>query len=138
MRRAPIVLLLAGLAIVAGPRGSFAQDPVVAHVPFAFMVDGRVMPAGDYRVTRDNNLGDHVLTIVNRDGRAEALAVFEDAGPASNDAAASFQFKTIGEVHYLWRVTEPGAAYQLHLSPRVAADAKLAKAGQDRNRKGNN
>ncbi len=137
MRKTPIVLLFAGLAILAGPRWSSAQDVISAHVPFSFVVDGRLMPAGDYTVLRDTSFGDHTLVIESRDRRNTAIALFEYTGTATMKSPLTFKFATIGGRHYLSEVTEPGAGYQLALPKGLLPDTRLAKAGADKTRKGN-
>jgi hypothetical protein len=137
MRKTPIVLLLAGLALVASPRPSSAQNPVVAHVPFSFVVDGRVLPPGDYTVVPDASFGDHTMTLENRDRGNTVVALFDYSATASLSTPATFQFATVGGRHYLSEVTESGVTYSLPLPRGVTFDTKLAKMGLDKSRKGN-
>ncbi len=122
MRKAPVVLLLAGLALIAGPRWVGAQDPLLVHVPFAFVVNGTQLPAGDYRVVRE--FGEHTLVIQNRDARAGVVTIFEDGGTTAMNAKPSLYFKTVGERHYLVQVAESGRL----LDVMPVTDARFAKA----------
>ena len=47
------VLFAAGLVMLAG--GTASAAPVDVKVPFPFIVQGKTMPAGQYRVERDSD-----------------------------------------------------------------------------------
>jgi hypothetical protein len=131
------VVLLVGIAMVAGSRWASAQDAVLAHVPFPFLVGDRLLPAGDYRVTHPTDSAEHVLQIVSRDGRSEAFATYDDTGIDTGRTAA-LQFKTVGGDRLLWRVSVPGEdVYQLPLDAGLKAEAKLARAAAEKGKKGN-
>ncbi len=137
MRKAPFILLLAAVAVLAGARSSRAQDTVIAHVPFAFVVDGYLMPAGDYQLMREHDIAGRVMEIMSRDGRAHALTIFSDSGVPSNAKKTALDFKTIGNQHFLWRVRVPGeAVYEIPVPTGAAAEAVLAKLGVEKGRKG--
>lgn len=49
LRSAALVALTAGILLV-GKAQAFEDNVLIAHVPFAFLVDGHTFPAGTYRV----------------------------------------------------------------------------------------
>jgi hypothetical protein len=138
VKKPPFVLLaLFGLAILAAPRTAAAQSPLIAHVPFAFVVDGRTMPAGDYTLSRDLNNTESLLQIVSRDGRNEAFMVYENTGIPSSSSAPSFQFKKIANQYVLWRVSLPGDSIYEVPTATKAGDLRYAKAAGEKGHKGN-
>lgn len=132
-----VALVAVGAVTLAVARSSSAQDSVLAHVPFPFVVGGKVMPAGDYRVARDSNIAEHVLEIVSRDGRAEAFTGYDETGISGNSAAPNFEFKKAGSEYVLWRVSMPGELiYQIPIDRKLAAEVKYAKSSPDKGHKG--
>ena len=57
---AKLVLAIAGVLATAGV--ARAEEMVVAKVPFAFVVNGVALPAGEYVITRDARQPDLIAT----------------------------------------------------------------------------
>jgi hypothetical protein len=73
-----LVVIAAGFALSAA--GAYGQDHVVAHIPFAFQVNGQAQPAGEYSVVQQG-----VVTVLqNADTRRKisaGMGVPEDINP---------------------------------------------------------
>jgi hypothetical protein len=90
-------LILVAIIILAGTFTAGAQSlgaqRVVAHIPFAFNVGNRSLPAGKYTITVLNPTSDQkVLQIRSTNGRSTAM-IFTTAlmGNVSDDAKLVFQ-----------------------------------------------
>ena len=61
------------LSLLLGTAGAFAQSPVQAHVPFAFKVGQKQMPAGTYVIDRE--IGSSFVIVRNVQTGASLLAM---------------------------------------------------------------
>jgi hypothetical protein len=97
------VLSSLGLASVAMAAVALATVPAVAEsastlkVPFSFAANGKICPAGQYTVER-NDLGT-VITLRSRDSSRTFRWVAN--GLANSDGPASLKFDTNGQDHVL-------------------------------------
>ena len=106
-----IMTALLGLALTAATAASvFAQAGrrVRVHVPFDFVVAGRLMPAGDYSVRRVSKDSENALLIKSEDGRSVAT-VFTNSS-RREASRAELRFRQHGESYFLAEVSIPGTA----------------------------
>lgn len=114
------MLVLAGL-LVAAPAAR-ADESVIAKVPFAFVVNGVELPAGEYVVARDAHQPDLVM-ISSADGIRKSL-VLTRAGDTVRGMyeEPKLEFERIGKQVFLSEVTlGPGSSREIAL-PTVVAD----------------
>jgi hypothetical protein len=101
-----------------------AQSEVVTvHVPFAFEAGGKLLPAGDYRVDREE--ASNVLLIHGASGNSSVfltLAV-EQSGPATS---ASLLFTREGGTLVLSEVRLPGQQSRILLAPHTPIKGGVA------------
>jgi hypothetical protein len=76
-----------------------AQTILSASVPFAFSVDGKLLPAGDYQI-RDY---DRATLITNRDGNFKVLGIYAYAGPSKLDEN-KLVFRKVGDHYFLYQI----------------------------------
>ncbi len=126
MKKPLFAVMVLGL-VLAGASWLHAQDPAKVHVAFPFVVNGVLLPAGDYTVApAADDLS--VVTITSKDGRRIALSAVHD-GPLVTATKAMFEFKKYGDTSFLWRVEVPGEyTHEISLPARTVADtlARLA------------
>jgi hypothetical protein len=131
----PIVLFVLGLVALAAPRFAAAQESLLAHVPFPFVAEGKLLPAGDYRVVR-SDMPEHVIQVISRDGRNSTFVEYEGlADTGSRGAVPTLQFQKIDGQYLLWRVGVPGTGvYNITVGNRQAEErmvrAALRNAGE--------
>ena len=106
----PLVALSLCVLALNAP-SAFAQSSATAKVPFPFIVDGRVLPAGEYRIAPVEDLSD-VVQIISADGQSQAMTIVEAVEPsrASGDDLCSFQFRKVGDHYFLSQVDIEGEA----------------------------
>jgi hypothetical protein len=104
-----VALSLCVLALNAP--SALAQSSATAKVPFPFIVDGHVLPAGEYRVAPAADLSD-VLQIISADGQSEALTLVEsvESGSTSTSEPCTFQFRKVGDHYFLSQIDIQGEA----------------------------
>ena len=94
---------LATLAVALTVSVSFAQaqSRVQADVPFAFTLQDRAMPAGNYQIIERSN---HVLDIRNLDSQRDQLLVGPMAVQSSKDQSPKLVFHKYGDQYFLTQI----------------------------------
>jgi hypothetical protein len=101
-------LLALGVTVLVGATPAKAQlsDDAIVKVPFRFIVDNTVLPAGTYRVLIDAT-SPSVVKIYQEDGTGAALVTTEWGGPTYDKAHPRFNFKKYGDNYFLSEVLLP-------------------------------
>jgi hypothetical protein len=100
--------------LLVGASTASAGDSVKAKVPFAFVVNGVELPAGEYVVSRDAQQPD-LIEIATASGVRRALALSR-ATDADGESAEQpkLEFERIGRQVYLTQITlGPGSAREI-------------------------
>lgn len=126
MRKAVVMFALAvAVLLLPGLRDVSAQSTTVAKVPFSFIVEGKVMPAGEYRIS--TRTGDPtVIRIASTCGKVAAFVSVSSLGSAKASAEPTLVFRRIGAGYFLSRVNVPGDTAREIAVPSGAAAANLA------------
>lgn len=112
----PVTLLLSGLLAAQ----SLTSSTVVANVPFEFMVNNKMIPAGACAVkSADGN----VLAISNFDARIAVLATSSQQG-ATKDDRTVMVFQRYGSQYFLSEIRIKGSDVSYRL-PQSRAEAEL-------------
>ena len=116
----PVTLvLLSGLMAAQSLRNS----RVVAQVPFDFMVNNKIIPAGECDVGSLGMLG-NTLMIRNFDARTGALAVSSKDQATQTAASSVLVFKHYGNQYFLSEIRLAGSN-QTYKLPASRAEAEL-------------
>ncbi|MBI1740025.1 MAG: hypothetical protein HY233_06555 [Acidobacteriales bacterium] len=117
----PVTLLvLSGLMVAQ----SLTNSTVVAQVPFDFMVNNKIIPAGECVVGSAGYMNEHVLTIRNFDARKGALSQSARAETAKPAASTVLVFKRYGDSYFLSSIRLEGSNWTYQL-PENRAEAEL-------------
>jgi hypothetical protein len=104
------VLLAAGLVMCAGGTASAATIDV--KVPFPFLVEGRSMPAGQYRVESDESNPSVLLILGEKGTKTEMFVLTRRAvgdDPAGETPALTFnRFENQYQLVGVWESTTQG------------------------------
>ncbi len=107
MKKMMFALAAAAVLVFAGVAPARAQGsyPGIVKVPFQFVVNGRVLPAGTYRITKNNGM---VLTIESMSGPGNAVVFATEPLDATTSVAnIHVEFKNYRGQYFLWKVTIP-------------------------------
>lgn len=113
------------LCVFAGVPSASAQWSAVVKVPFSFVAQGTLLPAGEYRVSLRRNDAT-VVQLVSTEGRS---SVYVGVLPSETTAAvegASLQFLRVGATCFLSRVALPGGHVREAALPSPGAMQRLA------------
>jgi hypothetical protein len=121
------LICVLGLGLGAGAQES--EDTVVAKVPYDFVVGGKVLPAGTYRVSRrDVPSGQRQLEIRSYETRASALlvpALFDDF----QTGHAQLNFEHAGDKYFLSAIETPIGTYAIIVPPSAIKLAQMEQQG---------
>ena len=110
----------------------YAQEPVYVHIPFSFAMNGKMLPAGKYRLTEVTKFSNAVLSV---EGNKESA--FAIANPSiDKDTRARLVFRcgetsgcTLAEV---WNYDGRGWKVPMHRPSTAAEKERLAVVYTDR------
>ena len=96
---------------------AFAQTDrgVRVHVPFDFVVAGKQMPAGDYRVRRVSTNSETSLIIQSEDGRIATMVITNSS--QREPKRAELRFRQHGDSYFLAEISIPGTAGVREIPP---------------------
>ena len=129
MEKQYVTVLFTLICVLGLGRGARAQegDTVVAKVPYDFVVGGRVLPAGTYRVSRVHPYtGTRELEISSHETRAGVLLIptaFDDV----QTGKAELNFEHVGDKYFLNAIKTPIGTYAITIPRSVI---KLAQKEQ--------
>jgi hypothetical protein len=92
-----------GLAVLAAATRAQELDQIIVKVPYDFVVSGKTLPAGSYRVKRANDHDNHVLAITSLENRGGVLLLSSVVSPTREEKPA-LGFEVVGDQHFLNRV----------------------------------
>lgn len=128
MKKILVAVLMAGLVTFAGASIARAQvgDSLLVKVPFPFIVSGKVLPAGSYRITAQS--GDpSLLLITSIDGHSAAFAdTQKEGGEVPDGARLHLSFKNFDGHYFLSQVVFGDALRDVRLS-KVMAEQTLVR-----------
>ena len=102
IKRASFVVVAAVALLLGGVAAARAADTITARVPFAFIVNGTVLPAGDYVVARDARQPE-VISITSADGAHSTLVLTRRSSNAGGEQP-TLEFSRVGTQVYLSEV----------------------------------
>ena len=111
-RIAVALVSFAGLGITAKAQ---VVDQIVVTIPFEFVVAGKTLPAGTYRVNRVSDDRWAGLIFSSFENRASAIVLPNDVESAPADKA-HVSFETAGDEHFLSKVETADNVFTIPVS----------------------
>jgi hypothetical protein len=121
-RYASILLTLMcvlGMGVVA--RAQYRGE-VVVTMPFEFVVSGKTLPAGEYRVSRVSDDKSAGLTLSSLENRTNVFVHPIETESARADKP-SVSFERVGEQHFLSRIQTAYDVYNISVSRSAIMEA---------------
>ncbi len=111
--RSLIVLIgVAGLGM--GARGQ-AVDQIVVNIPYEFVVAGKTLPAGTYRVNRVGHTDTRALVLSSFENRASAFVLPIEVESSHADKA-QVSFEEVGGEHFLSKIETGDHSFTISVS----------------------
>lgn len=126
-----VLSLLFALTVVSA--GAQSKSRITAHVPFAFQVGDKTLPAGDYSIKR---LSQNALLVESADGQWSAVTQAPrsvEVGPNAKPSTERLVFRQYGEQRFLAQVwmTRDNTGRELYMSGAERNAAKQLKLAQN-------
>ena len=112
LRIAVALVSFAGLGITAKAQ---VVDQIVVTIPFEFVVAGKTLPAGTYRVNRVSDDRWAGLILSGAENRAGAIVLPNDVEDAHADKA-HVSFETAGDEHFLSKIETADSVFTIPVS----------------------
>ena len=97
------LVVMAGM-LLGGASAAMAQDSVTAKVPFAFVVNGVKLPAGNYTISRDTS-SPAMVSIARADGRNATLTLSHSVYlDRTTERSPKLEFSKVGGQYQLTRI----------------------------------
>ena len=113
-RIAVALVSFAGLGITAKAQ---VVDQIVVTIPFEFVVAGKTLPAGTYRVNRASDDRWAGLIFSSFENRASAIVLPNEVESAPADAdKAHVSFETAGNEHFLSKIETADSVFTIPVS----------------------
>ncbi len=120
------IVAVAGILSLAALAAQAQDATAVVKVPFQFVVNGTVLPAGSYRVVPD--LGDPaVLELYGVNGKIGVPIVTDFGGDVPGTEQATFGFRKVGGYYFLSEIRLPGAEDRVVPLTTKSITTQLAK-----------
>jgi hypothetical protein len=103
---------VAALGVVA--RGQ-AVDQIVVNIPYDFVVGGKTLPAGTYKVNRVTDTNERVLIIRSFENRASAMVVAAQVESTSADKV-QVSFEQVGGERFLSKIETANHVFTIPVS----------------------
>ena len=115
-----------GLAALAAASRAQAVDQIIVTVPYEFVVSGKTLPAGTYRVNRLNDRDLSELEITGVNNRAGALLRSSEVSPTREDKP-TVSFQHVGDQYFLNKIETADHIFTISVSAAKPATAVAMK-----------
>ena len=123
-----LVVMSSLLAVVGGTARAQVVDPIVADIPFDFIVRGTTLPAGHYTVKRFGSNPEVMEVLGDDNHRTPVLFMVESAQVSKEPHRSELIFNRVGDQYFLSEVFEAGDRTGVEV-PRSRTERRLEKEG---------
>jgi hypothetical protein len=107
-----------GLAALAVASRADAIDQVIVNVPYEFVVAGKTLPAGNYRVNRISTSNINQLALTNVENRTSVLLVSGEVISTREDKPA-LSFDRVGDQYFLSKIETAEHIFTIPVSTKA-------------------
>jgi hypothetical protein len=114
-----------GLAVLAVAAKGQTADQFVVNIPYEFVVAGKTLPAGSYRINRVSDKNERLLVISSFENRAGVLVQPIEVAGKTDTEKPSVSFQTVGDQHLLSRIETAEHVFTIPVSSRAVLEAGM-------------
>lgn len=113
-----------GFAALATAAKGQLMDQVVINIPYEFVVAGKTLPAGTYRVNRVSDFDQRELSLSSFENRAAVFVLPSEVESARADKPG-FTFQEIGGQHFLSKIETADHVFAIPVSKSAVQEAAM-------------
>jgi hypothetical protein len=114
-----------GLAALAVASKGQTPDQIVVKIPYEFVVAGKTLPAGTYKVNRVSDNNQRALTISSFENHAAVFVVSSEVTDRSGANHPSVSFQQVGEQHLLSKIETADHVFAIPVSSAAVLAAAM-------------
>jgi hypothetical protein len=118
-----------GLAGLGAAAHGQVSDQLSVNIPYEFVVAGKTLPAGSYRISRANGHDERVLLISSFENHASALVLATEIVDATAAAQPGLSFQEVGEQHLLGKIQTADHVFTIRVLDRAVLEAAAKSHG---------
>jgi hypothetical protein len=119
-----ILTTFLGFAALALTAKAQVPDQIVINIPYEFVVAGKTLPAGTYRVNRATELNERQLVLSSFENRA-ALVILAGAIDGAVANKPGFTFEEIGGQHFLSKIETADHVFAIPVAKSAILEAAM-------------
>ena len=117
-----IVIALIGVAGLGLTTKAQAVDQVMVNIPFEFVVAGKTLPAGNYRVNRVSQTDSRTLVLSSFENNVSTM-VHPAEVESSSDDKAQVSFEEVGGEYFLSKIETANHLFTISVSRSAILEA---------------
>jgi len=110
-----ILIALIGVAGLGMAARGQASDQIEVNIPYEFVVAGKTLPAGTYRVNRLSDTNEETLVLSSLDSRARVMLLSTTVESTQADKP-EVSFEQIGGQHFLSKIETADHVFTIPVS----------------------
>jgi hypothetical protein len=125
LRSLMVLIGVAALGVVAWGQ---AVDQVVVNIPYDFVVGGKILPAGTYKVNRVTEANERVLILRSLENRASVMVIASQVESTSADKV-QVSFEKVGGERFLSKIETADHVFTIPVSHSEILEATARSHG---------
>ena len=110
-----ILIALIGVAGLGMAARGQVSDQIEVNIPYEFVVAGKTLPAGTYRVNRLSDTNEETLVLSSLDSRARVM-VLSTAVESTQADKPEVSFQQVGDQHFLSKIETANHVFTIPVS----------------------
>jgi hypothetical protein len=116
-----------GLAALAITAKGQAADQLVVNIPYEFVVAGKTLPAGPYRINRVSDNNERALVISSVENRAAVLVLPSEVASRTSAEQPRVSFQQVGGQHLLSKIETGERVFTIPVSSPAVLEAAMKR-----------
>lgn len=134
-----ILIAFFGLAALGVAAHGQTSDQLTVKIPYEFVVAGKTLPAGTYRVNRVDDRDNRVLALSSFENRVTAFVLANEITDRTGFQQPALRFERVGDQHLLSKIETVEHVFTLPVSRPAGVElAMKGSGGQSESRNSGN
>ena len=116
-----------GLAALGAAAHGQVPDQLNVKIPYEFVVAGKILPAGTYRVNRISDNNKLALVISSFENRSAVLVLSSDVAERTDGEQLGVSFQQVGGQHLLSRIETAEHVFTIPVSTPAALEVGMKR-----------